>query len=176
MTKAQTIKTHHNKGNKWKATRASVSGHYTTCHGRDAYIHDHCLGYRHDYLLFYQFPNSNLFTHCMLFSREKPLVKSMAPGSIFYHIASRSIFIRICFQIYYSKNPKIPCCTFSLLIFFHVLFRPIYPISYKLIYLFYRGGIDNPSYMSGCKYLFLVCRYLLHSVAWFSYWIDTFVS
>ena len=59
--------------------------------GRDAYIHDHCLGYRHNYLLFYQFPNSNLFTHRMLFSREKPLVKSMAPGPISYHIIFRSI-------------------------------------------------------------------------------------
>ena len=49
---------------------------------RDAYIHDHCLGYRHDYLLFYQLPNSNLSTHRMLFSREKPLMKTMAPGSI----------------------------------------------------------------------------------------------
>ena len=59
--------------------------------GRDAYIHDHCLGYHHNYLLFYQLPNSNLFTHRMLFSREKPPVKSMALGSIFYHIVFRSI-------------------------------------------------------------------------------------
>ena len=36
--------------------------------GRDAYIHDHCLGYRHNYWLFCQLPNSNLFTHGMLFS------------------------------------------------------------------------------------------------------------
>ena len=50
--------------------------------GRDAYLHDHCFGYHHDYLLFYQLPKSNLSTHRMLFSREKPLVKSMAPGSI----------------------------------------------------------------------------------------------
>ena len=35
---------------------------------RDAYIHDHCLVYRHNYLLFYQLPNSNLFTHRMLFT------------------------------------------------------------------------------------------------------------
>jgi hypothetical protein len=54
--------------------------------GRDAYIHDHCLGYHHDYLLFYQLPNSNLSTHRMLFSREKPLVKPMAPGSYQSHI------------------------------------------------------------------------------------------
>ena len=62
--------------------------------GRDAYIHDHCLGYRHDYLLFYQLPNSNLFNHRMLFSRETPLVKSMAPGSISYHIIFRSIILK----------------------------------------------------------------------------------
>ena len=59
--------------------------------GRDAYIHDHCLEYRHNYLLFCQLPNSNLFTHRMLFSRAKPLVKSTGPGSIFYHIIFRSI-------------------------------------------------------------------------------------
>ena len=59
--------------------------------GCDAYIHDHCLGYRHNYLFFYQLPNSNLFTHRMLFSREEPLVKSTAPRSIFYHIVFSSI-------------------------------------------------------------------------------------
>ena len=41
---------------------------------------------RHNYALFYQLPNSNLFTHRMLSSREKPLVNTMAPGSIFHHI------------------------------------------------------------------------------------------
>jgi hypothetical protein len=109
--------------------------------GRDAYIHDHCLVYRHNYLFFYQLPNSNLFTHRMLFSREKPLVKSTAPGSIFTYFIS-------CFIHIYLSN----------LIQFNLSF--------------YRGGIDNPSYASGCKYLFFVCRYHLHSVAWFSYWID----
>ena len=58
----------------------------STCLGHDAYMFDHCIGYRHNYLLFYQLLNSNLFTHGMLFSLEKPLVKTMAPGSIFYHI------------------------------------------------------------------------------------------
>src|SRR3989337_1662758 len=86
--------------------------------GRDAYIHDHCLGYHHDYSLFYQLLSSNLFTHRMLFSREKPLVKTMALGSISYHI-----------------KPKIPCCTFSLFILFCVLVRSIYKISNNLIYV-----------------------------------------
>ena len=35
----------------------------STWHGRDAYIHDHCLRYHHNYALFYQVPGSNLFTH-----------------------------------------------------------------------------------------------------------------
>ena len=34
------------------------------------------------------------------------------------------------------------------------------------------GGIDNPFNTLGCKYLFFVCRYHLHSIAWFSYWFD----
>ena len=50
----------------------------STC--RDAYIHDHCLRYHYYYSLLYQLANNNLFTHCMLSSREKPLMKSMAPG------------------------------------------------------------------------------------------------
>ena len=111
-------------------------------------IHDHCLGYHHNYLRFYQLPNSNLFIHHMLFSREKPLVKSTAPGSILYHICFpiyylplRSIFIRFYFQIYYSKNPKIPCCTFLLLILFRVYSRSIlsnlhifYPVNLRISY------------------------------------------
>ena len=76
-----------------------------TCLGRDAYIHDHCLGYRHDYLLFYQLPNSNLFTHRMLFSREKPLVKTIAPGStlIIYKIQKylAAIFLYFIYFVFY---------------------------------------------------------------------------
>ena len=60
----------------------------STFHGCDAYIHDHCLRYRHNFALFYQLLNSNLFTDRMLSSREKPLVKPMAPGSIFHLIFS----------------------------------------------------------------------------------------
>ena len=40
-------------------------------------------GYRHDYLKFYQLPNSNCFPTVCYFSREKPLVKPTAPGSLF---------------------------------------------------------------------------------------------
>ena len=60
-----------------------VSRSRSTCHGRDAYIHDHCLRYRHNFAIFYQLLNSNLFTQRMLSSREKPLVKlkvQLIPG------------------------------------------------------------------------------------------------
>ena len=72
--------------------------------------------------------------HRMLFSREKPLVKSTPP---------RVYFLSYCFQIYYSKSPKIPWCTFSLLILFCVFARSIYPISYNLIYLFTVEGLTT---------------------------------
>ena len=43
------------------------------------------------------------------FSREKPLVKSTAPGSLLYYICLQSTFICIFyFQIYITKKPKIP--------------------------------------------------------------------
>ena len=35
----------------------------STCHRCDAYIHDHCLRYRHNFALFYQLLNSIFFTH-----------------------------------------------------------------------------------------------------------------
>ena len=69
--------------------------------GRDAYVHDHCLGYRHNYLLFYQLPNSNLCTHRMLFSREKTLVKTMALGSISYHIFNPKYLVEIFLSLFY---------------------------------------------------------------------------
>ena len=91
--------------------------------GRDAYIHDHCLRYHHNYL-----PNSNLFTHRMLFSREMPLVKTMAPGSILYHILGL----------------KIPCCNFLLFILFCVFVRSIYQVLYDLILLITIEGLTTP--------------------------------
>ena len=91
-------------------------------------MYDHCLGYCHNYLLSYQLLNSNLFTHRMLFSREKPLVKTMAPGSISYHIL----------------NPKIPCCYFLVFILFCIFVRSIYQNLYNLIYLNAIEGLATP--------------------------------
>ena len=99
-----------------------------TCLGHDAYINDQCLGFRHDYSLFYQLPNSNLLTHNMLFSREKPLVKTMAPGSYFYHILK-------------SKNNLLQ----FYLLYFILCFLFIYLSLRDLILAINRQGIDKPS-------------------------------
>ena len=92
----------------------------STCHGCDAYIHDPCLRYCHNYALFYQLLNSNLFTHRMFSSREKPLVKPMAPGSIFYHIIFRSI------------KPKIQ--KYLIVIYLRLLYFALLLIFYTYLY------------------------------------------
>ena len=74
------------------------------------------------------------------------------------------------------QKPKNTLLHFSF-IYFILLYCEIYLsnlLQNKSI--FYPGGIDNPSYASGCKYLFFVCMYRLHSVAWFSDWSITLVS
>ena len=107
----------------------------------------------------------------MLFSPEKPLVKSTPLGLSFIIFAFQSIFCGICFQIYYSKNPKIPCYSLFYLAFdlsiLTTLSRP-----FANFWRRYRKGIDNPFNTSGCKYLFFVCRCHSCSVALFSYRFD----
>ena len=73
--------------------------------------------YSHNYALFYQLLDSNLFTHRnIMLSWEKPLVKPMAPGSIFYHISFQSTFICICI-IKYQKYIYLIILSLSDLIF-----------------------------------------------------------
>ena len=118
----------------------------STWHGRDAYIHNHCLGYRHNFALFYQLLDSNLFTHFCFLSREKPLVKPMAPG----------LFSIIYFQIYKPKKPKIPSCN---LFIFTLVCSFIYLLYLSLLDLTFiegREGIDNPFFaLSACVYYFV---------------------
>ena len=109
----------------------------STCLVRDAYIYDHCLGYHHDYSVFYQLPNCNLFTHCMLFSREKPLVNTMAPGSTF---------------IIYKIQKYLAAILLPLFHFIHLSLR-------DLILAINRRGIDNPLIALGANICYFVCRY-----------------
>ena len=105
------------------------------------------------------------------FSREKPLVKPTALGSLFIIFAFAIYFPLLLFSDLITKNTKIPCCN---------LFVPrsIYPIYHFYLTLFayleasYPKGIDNPFNTSGCEYLLFMCRCCLRGVRRFSYWFD----
>ena len=99
-----------------------------------------------------------------MLSWEKPLVKPMAPGSIFHHIIFLStsyfyhcLFCNLYFPIYTTKIPKI----FILLSLSDLTFASG------------REGIDNP-------FIALVARFLIicagnRDLRVVSYWIDTLV-
>ena len=138
----------------------------STWHGRDAYIHDHCLRYRHNYALFYQLLGINLFTHRIICYLD-PLVKPMAPGSLFHHTSS--IFHHTSFRstilqpfTFWSINQK-P--------------KNIYFIVYlslsDLTFASNREGIDNP-FIAFCASCLIVCAGI-GGLCVASYWIDTFV-
>ena len=108
-------------------------------------------------------------------------MKSTAPGSILYHICFEIYFYLLLFSDLLIQKPKNTLLQF-IVIYFISRSREIYLSNLSQIFSrqlanFWRrylGGIDNTSYALGCKYLFFVCRYHLHSVAWLSYWIDNF--
>ena len=60
-----------------------VGGSQSTCHGRDAYIHDRCLRYRHKYVFFYQLLNINLFTHRMFSLKREASSETYGPRVYF---------------------------------------------------------------------------------------------
>ena len=68
-----------------------VESYRSTCHGRDAYIHDHCLRYFHNYALFYQLLNSNLFTHRMFSFKREASSETYGPRVYFPSYIFRSI-------------------------------------------------------------------------------------
>ena len=113
---------------------------------------------------FYQLLDSNLFPPYYLPSSEKPLVKPLAPGSIFHHISFRSTILQsFIFQIYKPKSPKI----------FYLLFSSIYLSLSNLTFASDNEGIDNPFIALGASVWFFV--QVLVNCEFFSYWIDTLV-
>ena len=105
------------------------------------------------------------------FTREKPLVKPTAPGSLLYHICLCDLFL-FAFIFKYIK-PKIQKY-FGALFIWDLFIPSIIFLSrpFANFWRRYSKGIDNPFNLSGCEYLLFVCRYHLHSVACFSYWFD----
>ena len=98
-------------------------------------------------------------TVILMLSWEKPLVKPMAPGSIFYHISFPSTFICIFyFPIYIIKIPKIFILLLSLS---------------DLTCASGREGIDNSFISLDARFLFVCVGTRDLHVA--SYWIDTLV-
>ena len=103
-------------------------------------------------------PNSDLFTHRLLFfSREKPLVKSMAPGSLLYHICLCDLF-SFAF-IFRSIKPKIQKYFVALYFSCDLFIQSITTFSRPRTNFWHRyaKGIDKPFNTSGCEYLLFVC-------------------
>ena len=99
-------------------------------------------------------------TVILMLSWEKPLVKPMPPGSIFYHISFQSTFICIfTFCIYIIKYQK-------------YIYLIILSLS-DLTFASAREGIDNPFIALVARFLFVCVGARDLSVA--SYWIDTLV-
>ena len=95
------------------------------------------------------------------FSREKPLVKSTAPGSLLYYICLRDLFLfAFIFRSIKPKKQKY----LAALYFIWDLFIPSIIFLSRPFANFWRRcpkGIDNPFYTSGCKYFLFVCRCFL---------------
>ena len=116
-------------------------------------------GYRHDYLKFYQSPNSNLFTHRLLFFSREATSQTYFPGSLSHIICLCDLFsfsfifrsIKLKIQKYLTAiYSYLFCLAFNLLQFSHVRL----PILGRR----YPKGIDNHFYTLGCEYFLFVCR------------------
>ena len=110
------------------------------------------------------------------FSREKPLVKPMAPG-LLSHIFAFAVYFSLAF-IFRSINPKIQkylAAIYSYLFYLRSTYQFTTNLSHVRLPILRRRtpeGIDNPFNTSGCEDLLSVCRGCLRCVAWFSYWFD----
>ena len=106
-----------------------------------------------DYSIFYQLPNSNLFTHRVLLMREATS-ESYGPRVYFSNILLSDL--SFCFFLFTSTKPKTPkhIAAYFICPFYFVFLRDLSLPNLS----FYRREIDNLSFMSGCKYLLFVCR------------------
>ena len=132
----------------------------STWQGRDAYIHDHCL----DILITMRFSINCSTVICsptliLMLSWEKPLVKPMAPGSIFHHINLPTLSYFLCFLL---------CFYFTLHLYHKNTKNIILSYLSDLTLVSDREGIDNPFIALVERFLFvcvgsrwLVCSLLL---------------
>ena len=115
----------------------------STCHRRDAYTRDHFFKYRHNFALFYQLLNSNLFTHRMCSFKREASSENYGP---------RVYFSSYYFQIYKTKKQKYLSAIYLPLLYFALLFifyTYLYQISSLQLTMFL--GIDNPFFALGAS-------------------------
>ena len=125
---------------------------------------------------FYQLPNSNLFTHRLLFFSREATSETYGPR-VFFLIYLLAIYFSFAF-LFRSIKPKIQKY-FAALYFICDLFIQFITTFSRPRTNFWRRypkGIDNPFNTSGCELLFFVCRSCLRGVAWFSTGSITLVS
>ena len=108
------------------------------------------------------------------FSINCPLVKYTPRVYFLSYLLSDLLFafetyfyLLLSSDLYYQKAKITSLC-------FIRIYQSITILSHQHVNFWHRypKGIDNPFNTSGCKYLFFMCRYHLHSVVWFSYWFD----
>ena len=114
---------------------------------------------------FYQFPNNNCFPTVCYFSREKPLVKPTAPGSLFIIFAFAFIFRSI--------KPKIQKYLAAIYLFCDLFILSTTFTSRYLPILRRRTqkGLTTPLTRRVASICYL-CRCHLCIVSWFPYWFD----
>ena len=130
----------------------------STWHGRDDYIHNHCLGYRHNFALFYQLLGSNLFTHRNTCYHERSHYWNLDLISYKFLIYNSSLlFCNLYFPIYTTKYQK-------------YLSYYLYQISLSQVTM---KGLTTPlsRWLQG-SWLFVQ---VLGDLCVVSYWIDTLV-
>ena len=98
--------------------------------------------YSHNYALFYQLLDSNLFTHRMLSFKRETSTENYGP---------RVYLLTYYFQIYKIKNRKISCCNLFTFILFSTFAYLLYLSLSDLILASNREGNDNPFIMLGAS-------------------------
>ena len=98
----------------------------STLHRRDAYVHDHCLRCHHNFALFYQLLNSNLFTHRMFSFKREASSETYGPRVYFPSYIFRSIN---------QKTQKYLTAIYLYLLQFTLLFN-FYTYLYQMSLLF----------------------------------------
>ena len=126
--------------------------------GRDAYIMDHCLDIVMIIWSSINCPTIICSPSVCYFSREKPLVKPTAPGSLSHIICLRDLFYLP--FIFRSIKPKIQKYLAAIYFIWSSIYQSttIYSRLFANFWRRYPKGIGNPFNTSGCEDLLSMCR------------------